>query len=120
MSDNKHNLRGWNDIVNIKFFFFATDKVAWPADVPINAASIGAFDVIIGVFAFGHDPILAYAALTPLEFVVQEYLPVQVCAILAVVVVGPRAIGKSAIFAAHLSNLLYLVTIITFALERNV
>ena len=111
------NLRDRNDIIDVKCFFFAIEEVPWSADAPINAAIIGAFDVIIGVFAFGHDTILAYASLTPLEFVVQEDFSDQVCAILAIVVVGPGAVGKSTIFAAHLSNLLHLFTIITFALE---
>ena len=64
------NLRGWNYITDIKFFFFTIEKVTWSTDAPINAAVIGTFDVIIGVFAFGHDSILAYAISAPLEFVV--------------------------------------------------
>lgn len=67
---NRCNLRGWNYIIDIKFFFFTIEKVTWSTDAPINSAIIGAFDVVIGVFAFGHYSILAYATPAPLEFVV--------------------------------------------------
>ena len=67
-------LRGRDNIIDIELLSLATHKVFWCINTPIppiNVASVGAFKVIICVFALGHDPILAYTAPTFFQLVVQ-------------------------------------------------
>ena len=115
----EHFLRGRDNIIDIELLFLATHEVLWSANTPIDVASVGAFDVVICVFALGHDPILAYAALASFQFVVQVDCSHEASAILAVVVIGPRAIWKSPILTTHFCYLVHFITATAFALKRN-
>ena len=115
----EHFLRGRDNIIDIELLFLATHEVLWSANTPIDVASVGAFDVVICVFALGHDPILAYAALTSFQFVVQVDCSHEASTILAVVVIGPWTIWKSPILTTHFCYLVHFITATAFALKRN-
>ena len=113
-------LNVWNDVVDVELLYLAVDEVPRPSDAPIDKAPVGALQIVVCVPALGHDPVLAYAALAPLELVVQEHFAREASAVLAVVVIrSSRAVRKSSVLAAHLCYLVHLVAAIALALKRT-
>ena len=106
-------------IIYIKIFNLTVKEFSGPTNAPVNVTAIWALDVIIGIFALGHDSILTNAAFVSFQVSGKEDVPGQVRAILAVVVVGPRAIRKTTLFAAYLGHFVYLPTAIAFALKEG-
>ena len=49
----------WNDLIHIKLFQPAVDKVSRSPDAPVDVAAVRTLYVVVGVFALGHDPITA-------------------------------------------------------------
>ena len=106
-----------SDVLHVKFFRLAADKVARPPDVPVDVAAVRALDVVVGVPAFGHDPVRADAAASPREPVFYEEVPVDARAVLTDVVVGSGAVGEPAVSAAHFRHLVHPVAAVAFALK---
>ena len=61
-----------NDLVHIKFFQPAMDKVLRSSYVPVNVTAIRALNVVICVFALGHDPVIADALFAPRKLILDE------------------------------------------------
>ena len=103
------------------FLFASIQEVAGLPEAKVNVAAIGTLHQVSCVLAPGRDAVLAYAAFTTVNLVLQQVVEEHLRAVFAKVVLvhNVRAVGEASVGTAKSGNLLDLFVIFALALQEN-